>query len=402
VSGGTILDIVLGLVLLGYAVNGYRQGLMVSALSLFGFLGAGALALGLLPTLLQRWQWLQDREVVRIVVLVFGVFLVASLGQGLMVRLGNRVRSRVRARSLRTVDALLGAVAVAASVAVLLWFIAASVRPAAPAPLARAIGESQLLRTIDRVVPPETGRLFAGFRTMLDRNGFPRVFDGLSPEPITPVQPPDGSAPASAAVTAASGSMVKIVGVAQACNRGQEGSGWVIAPGRVVTNAHVVAGMQTPTVRVHGVGRVYDTTVVVFDPQRDLAVLEVPGLQAPALTLGTPLAANDPAVVAGFPLDGPYRLDSARVRRVIDATGSDIYGQPGIDREIYSLYARVEPGNSGGPLLSTSGKVVGIVFAKSLDDDSTGYALTLTEAKPVLDVAASASRPVTTGACSAG
>ncbi len=401
-SGGTILDIVLGLVLLGYAVNGYRQGLMVSALSLFGFLGAGALALGLLPTLLQRWQWLQDREVVRIVVLVFGVFLVASLGQGLMVRLGNRVRSRVRARSLRTVDALLGAVAVAASVAVLLWFIAASVRPAAPAPLARAIGESQLLRTIDRVVPPETGRLFAGFRTMLDRNGFPRVFDGLSPEPITPVQPPDGSAPASAAVTAASGSMVKIVGVAQACNRGQEGSGWVIAPGRVVTNAHVVAGMQTPTVRVQGVGRVYDTTVVVFDPQRDLAVLEVPGLQAPALTLGTPLAANDPAVVAGFPLDGPYRLDSARVRRVIDATGSDIYGQPGIDREIYSLYARVEPGNSGGPLLSTSGKVVGIVFAKSLDDDSTGYALTLTEAKPVLDVAASASRPVTTGACSAG
>ena len=401
-SGGTILDIVLGLVLLGYAVNGYRQGLMVSALSLFGFLGAGALALGLLPTLLQRWQWLQDREVVRIVVLVFGVFLVASLGQGLMVRLGNRVRSRVRARSLRTVDALLGAVAVAASVAVLLWFIAASVRPAAPAPLARAIGESQLLRTIDRVVPPETGRLFAGFRTMLDRNGFPRVFDGLSPEPITPVQPPDGRAPASAAVTAASGSMVKIVGVAQACNRGQEGSGWVIAPGRVVTNAHVVAGMQTPTVRVQGVGRVYDTTVVVFDPQRDLAVLEVPGLQAPALTLGTPLAANDPAVVAGFPLDGPYRLDSARVRRVIDATGSDIYGQPGIDREIYSLYARVEPGNSGGPLLSTSGKVVGIVFAKSLDDDSTGYALTLTEAKPVLDVAASASRPVTTGACSAG
>lgn len=400
-SGGTILDIVLGLVLLGYAVNGYRQGLMVSALSLFGFLGAGALALGLLPTLLQRWQWLQDREVVRIVVLVFGVFLVASLGQGLMVRLGNRVRSRVRARSLRTVDALLGAVAVAASVAVLLWFIAASVRPAAPAPLARAIGESQLLRTIDRVVPPETGRLFAGFRTMLDRNGFPRVFDGLSPEPITPVQPPDGSAPASAAVTAASGSMVKIVGVAQACNRGQEGSGWVIAPGRVVTNAHVVAGMQTPTVRVQGVGRVYDTTVVVFDPQRDLAVLEVPGLQAPALTLGTPLAANDPAVVAGFPLDGPYRLDFARVRRVIDATGSDIYGQPGIDREIYSLYARVEPGNSGGPLLSTSGKVVGIVFAKSLDDDSTGYALTLTEAKPVLDVAASASRPVTTGACSA-
>ena len=401
-SGGTLLDLILGLVLLGYAINGYRQGLVVSALSLLGFLGAGALALGLLPTLVQHWVWLQDREVVRIVVLVFGVFLVASLGQALMVSLGNRVRSRVRARSLRTLDALLGAVAVAAAVSVLLWFVAASVRPAAPPPLARAIGESQLLGTIDRVVPPQTGRLFAGFRTMLDRNGFPRVFDGLSPEPIAPVQPPDDSPSASAAVRSAGASMVKITGVAQACNRGQEGSGWVIAPGRVVTNAHVVAGMETPAVRVRGVGPAYDATVVAFDPQRDLAVLDVPGLEAPALRLGPPLTANDNAVVAGFPLDGPYRLDSARVRRIIDATGSDIYGQPGIDREIYSLYARVEPGNSGGPLLSTAGQVVGIVFAKSLDDDSTGYALTLSEAKPVLDAAASASRPVTTGACSAG
>ena len=237
---------------------------------------------------------------------------------------------------------------------------------------------------------------------MLDRNGFPRVFDGLSPEPIAPVQPPDDSPSASAAVRSAGASMVKITGVAQACNRGQEGSGWVIAPGRVVTNAHVVAGMETPAVRVRGVGPAYDATVVAFDPQRDLAVLDVPGLEAPALRLGPPLTANDNAVVAGFPLDGPYRLDSARVRRIIDATGSDIYGQPGIDREIYSLYARVEPGNSGGPLLSTAGQVVGIVFAKSLDDDSTGYALTLSEAKPVLDAAASASRPVTTGACSAG
>lgn len=400
-SGGGVLDLIVGLLLLGYAISGYRQGLVVSALSLLGFLGAGALALGLLPTLLQRWEWLQDHELARIIVLVFGVFLIASLGQGLMVSLGNRVRSRVRATSLRAVDALLGAVAVVAAVSVLLWFIAASVRPAAPAPLARAIGESQILRAIDKVVPPETGRLFAGFRAMLDRNGFPRVFDGVSPEPIIPVRPPDDSTSVTAAVTAAGASMVKVTGVAQACNRGQEGSGWVIAPGKVVTNAHVVAGMETPAVTVGGVGRAYATSVVVFDPQRDLAVLDVPGLTAPGLTLGDPLSPGDPAVVAGFPLDGPYRLDPARVRRVLDATGSDIYGQPGIDREIYSLYARVEPGNSGGPLLSPSGQVVGVVFAKSLDDASTGYALTLSEAAPVLAAATTANRPVTTGACSA-
>lgn len=401
-SGGTLLDLVLGLALLTYAVSGYRQGLVVSALSLLGFLGGGALGLWLLPAVLERWDYVQNHEVLRVVVLVFGVFLVASFGQAVMVSVGSRARSHVRAKSLQAVDSLLGAVAVVVAVSVLLWFIAGAVRPAAPAPLARAIGESRVLRAIDTVVPPQTGRLFAGFRSMLDRNGFPRVFDGLSPEPITPAQPPDSTVSASAAVRAASASMVKITGVAEACNRGQEGSGFVVAAGRVVTNAHVVAGMSNPNVKVKGVGRSYSATVVVFDPQRDLAVLDVDGLTAPPLNLGTDLAGGDSAVVAGFPLDGPYRLDAARVRRVITATGSDIYGQPGIDREIYSLYARVEPGNSGGPLLSTSGRVVGIVFAKSLDDDSTGYALTLQEAAPVLAVAASAYQPVPTGACSAG
>ncbi len=399
-TGSLLLDIILVLVLVSYAVTGYRQGLVVSALSLLGFLGGGALGMWILPSLLHNSQWVSDREVVRIVFLVLGVFLLASLGQGIMVAVGRRARSRVRARPLRAIDSLLGSVAVVAAVSVLVWFIAGAVRGGAPAPLARAIGESQVLRTIDRVVPPATGQLFAGFRTMLDRNGFPRVFEGLSPEPIQPVEPPNGGTAAGPAIRAVAGSIVKITGVAQACNRGQEGSGWVASSQKVVTNAHVVAGMNEAQVQVQGVGRSYRATVVVFDPKRDLAVLQVPGLQAPALKVGGALNTGDSAVVAGFPLDGPFRLDPARVRRTLTATGSDIYGQPGVSREIYSLFARVEPGNSGGPLLSESGQVVGIVFAKSLDDESTGYALTLTEAQPVLDAAQGATNRVPTGACS--
>jgi S1-C subfamily serine protease len=201
---------------------------------------------------------------------------------------------------------------------------------------------------------------------------------------------------------AAQASLVKVTGVAAACRRGQEGSGWVLAPGRVVTNAHVVAGIEDVTVRVRGTGPALHGSVVVFDPQRDLAVISVPGLNAPALPLGTDLARGAEAVVAGFPLDGPLRLDAARVRQVINATGQDIYGQPGVTREIYSLLTRVEPGNSGGPLLSSAGQVVGVVFAKSLDDDQTGYALTLAEAAPVLTAAAGAQGRVDTGACSLG
>jgi S1-C subfamily serine protease len=203
-------------------------------------------------------------------------------------------------------------------------------------------------------------------------------------------------------VRAAAASIVKITGIADSCNRGQEGSGWVVARDRVVTNAHVVAGMHTATLRIHGTGRSYTGRVVIFDPKRDLAVIDVPGLPADPLREGPDLARGDTGVVAGFPLDGPYRLDAARVRDVVDARGSDIYGQPGASREVYSLYATVQPGNSGGPLLAPDGRVVGVIFAKSLDDASTGYALTTTEVQPVLQAAAAASTPVSTGSCVSG
>lgn len=399
-SGG-VIDVVVVLLLLAYAVTGFRQGLIVSVTSLVGFLGAGALAMWLLPSLLGNVDWLVAHELWRVVVLIVAVFVVASIGQGIAVGVGRRMRSRMTVRPVRAVDSVLGAAATVVAVSLLVWFVAGAARSAAPPTLAKAIGESQVLRTIDTLVPPQTSQLFAGFRSMLDRTGIPRVFDGISPEPIQPAEPPDPAIAGNAAVMAASRSVVKITGVATACNRGQEGSGWVVSEHRVVTNAHVVAGMTEPQVQVQGVGRQLDARVVVFDPDRDLAVLDVPDLTAVPLTLGGALQTGDEAVVAGFPLDGPLRLDPARVRRVITATGSDIYGQPGVERQIFSLYSRVEPGNSGGPLLGLDGRVVGVVFAKSLDDSTTGYALTLEEAEPVLS-AAGATTPVSTGACSTG
>jgi S1-C subfamily serine protease len=397
-----IVDVLLAVLLLSYAVTGYRQGLLVSTMSLVGFLSGGALGMWLLPQLLQRWNGIGDNVLWHTVLLVFGVFMLASIGQGLAVSAGARLRRQVRAKPARVVDAFLGGVASLVAVSILVWFVAGAVRGGAPAPLARAIGSSRILQTIDQAVPAQTTQLFAGFRALLDREGFPRVFDGVQVEPIPSVASPNPAVAASRGVAAAAASVVKITGVAAACNRGQEGSGWVVAPDRVVTNAHVVAGMASPRVRVQGTGRSYDARVVVFDPRRDLAVLDVRGLRAPALREGDQLGRGDGAVVAGFPLDGPYRLDPARVRTVLSARGSDIYGAPGTVREVYSLYARVEPGNSGGPLLSRDGRVVGIVFAKSLDDVSTGYALTLREAAPVLDAARAATAPVGTGGCAAG
>jgi S1-C subfamily serine protease len=402
VLGLGILDVLLILLLVGYAVSGYRQGLVVSVLSLAGFLAGGALAMWLLPIAIHEWTSLEATPVLRAVVLVAGVFIIASVGQAVAVGVGSRLRSQLRVRPARAFDSVLGAVAVVAAVSVIVWFIAGAVRGGAPAPLARAIGESRVLRAIDTVVPPQTSRLFAGFREVLDREGFPRVFEGLEAEPIAPVEPPDPNVARTPGVSAAGDSVIKITGIAEACNRGQEGSGWVVSPGRVVTNAHVVAGMRTVTLRVKGTGPSFEGRVVLFDPERDLAVVASPDLPAEPLDLGAELGRGEGGVVAGFPLDGPYRLDAARVRDVVQARGSDIYGTPGTSREVYSLFARVRPGNSGGPLLSTSGDVVGVIFAKSLDDNSTGYALTLDEARPVLEAAASANQPVSTGPCVAG
>ena len=224
--------------------------------------------------------------------LIAGVFILASAGQAIAVTVGGSLRSRLKVKPAQRFDSALGAVAVVVSASILVWFIAGALRGGASAPIAKAIGESRVLRTIDAVVPPETSRLFAGFREVLDREGFPRVFDGLEAERIVPVAPPDDSVALSRGVRDAASSIIKITGIATSCNRGQEGSGWVVSRERVVTNAHVVAGMERATVRIHGTGRSYTGRVVVFDARRDLAVLSVPGLPAEPLPQGPDLVAR--------------------------------------------------------------------------------------------------------------
>jgi S1-C subfamily serine protease len=303
---------------------------------------------------------------------------------------------------VRVLDSVLGAVASVLAVSLLVSLIAGAVRGGPSPALSRAVARSRVVAAIDRVMPAETGRVFAGFRSLLDAEGFPRVFQGFGPEIIRPVDPPDAGAALTPGVRSAADSIVKITGLASSCSRTQEGSGWVLARDVVVTNAHVVAGVDEPHVRVAGDGPSRSGRVVVFDPVRDLAVIDVPGLDAPPIALGDDLGRGDPAVVAGFPLDGPYRLDPARVRDVITARGKDIYDQRTSVREVYSLYARVQPGNSGGPLLTEDGRVAGVVFAKSLDDASTGYALTPDELDAVLAEAGTRTAAVPTGACARG
>ncbi|HYN30053.1 MAG TPA: MarP family serine protease [Dermatophilaceae bacterium] len=396
------LDVALLLVLALYAGHGWRRGFLASAFSLGGFLAGAALAVWALPSLVTRWEVLDSVPALRAVVLVLAVLLVATLGQALGGAVGEAARARVRRPFAQAVDGALGAVTVLTVASLLVWFVADAVRGSALTSASRAVVDSRVVRAIDTVVPEGTSDLVAGVSRAMQEHGFPRVFADAGPEPIRPVPAPGSAAAQSAGVQAAARSVVAVTGTAPSCGEQLAGTGWVTAPERVVTNAHVVAGTTALVVRVGGTGRAREAEVVAFDPRRDLAVLAVPGLPASALPEGADLGAGEEAAVAGFPLAGPYTVTPARVRGTLRARGDDIYGRTGPVREIYSLRAEVRPGNSGGPVLDLSGRVVGVVFAASLDDPETGYALTLDEARPVIDAGVSATSGVSTGPCSVG
>ena len=389
------LDLFLVLSAASFGFSGYRQGFVVGALSFAGFIGGGILGLTIAPPLVEGAE-----SGVGQTVLALGVVLVcATLGQVLASWLGARVRDRITWQPAVALDATLGAAVSVLAMLLVTWFLASALRPGPSSALSEQISQSRVVTAVDRVMPEQASTLFSNFRRVLDANGLPTVFGGLSPERIRPVDPPDPAIADSPQIRAARDSIVQITGTASSCSRQLEGSGFVYAARHVMTNAHVVAGVRNPVVRVGGVGTRYRARVIVFDANRDLAVLHVPGLPAPALRFELDARRGDQGVVAGFPAGGPYQLEAARIRDTIDARGPDIYHRRQVTREVFSLYADVEPGNSGGPLLSLGGGVYGVVFAKSLDDANTGYALTAEEVAPVARAGRAADGRVSTGAC---
>lgn len=398
-SGAAGLDLVLILLLVAYAWSGWRQGFVSALLGLVGLVGGAFLAVRLAPGLLEDHLAVSQGTSAGVVALLVAVLLCAALGQALMLVIGRQVRDAIDVPVARAVDSALGLVAVLVAAVLVMWVVAGAVRVGGPRVARDLVERSAVATALDAMVPPSADGLVEEVTQALDRQGFPRVFDGLGPEPIASVDAPDPAVAADPDVQRALASVIHVRAESRSCDRAQVGSGWVVSPGRVATNAHVVAGSDRVRVSVGGTGRERSARVVAFDPRRDVAVLEVPGLQAPPLPLGAPLGQGDAAVVAGFPGDDGLWVGGARVRDVLTARGADIYGTPGVVREVYSLRAEVRRGSSGGPVLDPSGAVVGMVFATSLDDPDTGYALTLDEISAVLSQGSVTSAPVATGQC---
>ena len=392
---GDLLDVVLVLAVLLFAVSGYRQGFVVGVLSFTGFLGGGVLGAELAPAV-TGWSVLSGLP--RAAVGLAVVFLCATAGQLLAGLLGGALRRRIVWRPARQLDAVGGALVSSLSLLLIFWLLALAVASSPYPELATLARRSVVVGAVDAVVPDGGRRLFSSFRDVVDERGYPEVFDTLRPTDVRDVDPPDPLLAASPAVQASRTSVVKITGVATDCRKRVEGTGFVYAPQRVMTNAHVVAGVDEPTVELGG--RRLDARVVLFDPVTDVAVLAVQGLDVPSLAFAAePAEEGADTVVVGYPEDGPFRPDSARVRSRVDARGSDIYGQQEVVREVYALRGRVRPGNSGGPLLALSGEVVGVVFAAAADQPEVGYALTAEEVSEQAASGRSAEGRVDAGRC---
>jgi len=390
-----IVDAIVLASIVVFAWTGWRQGFVAGLLSFGGFLIAALAAALLLPRVLEGMEL---PGALGALMLATGILLAALVGQTVASVLGRKLRSAMTSRGVQVVDSAAGAVLNVAALAVVLWIIATAVGLVPTLSVAREVRSSLMLRTLDAAVPDRARDLFSGLRNAVDASGLPRVFSGLGQYAGPQVPAPNERLLRDPAVRAAWPSLVKVTSLA--CDAVVTGSGFAYAPDRILTNAHVVAGSQSPSVRIPGDPESYAASVVVIDQRLDLAVLRVDGLPAPALIFANrPARTGDGAVVAGFPGGGDLQAGAARIRDRIDARGEDIYGRSGVVRDVYSFRGTVVPGNSGGPLLSPSGRVYGVVFAAGLGEEETGYAITAEQAAPIADRGVQALEPVDTGAC---
>lgn len=392
----TWVDLLVVTLALLAAASGARQGMVVALASFAGVLLGAGTGVRVAPALVDGFATPATRLAVGVAIVV----LLVALGETLGVWLGRVARSRLDGERVRQVDSALGAVVQGAAALAVAWLVALPLTSSAYTGLAGAVRESAVLRGVDAVMPERLRDLPAELTRLLDVSGFPGVLDPFAPTPITDVGPADPALLASPVVTGARPSVVKVRGRAPSCSRMLEGTGFVVAPERVLTNAHVVAG--TDQVGVETPDGLLEATVVGYDAATDAAVLAVPGLDAAPLLLAPEDAASGTsALVLGYPLDGPYTPSPARVRERIELRGPDIYDASSVVRDVFTVRAVVRSGNSGGPMLDERGNVLGMVFGAAVDDEETGFVLTADEIADEVAAAPTLTAEVDTGSCAA-
>jgi S1-C subfamily serine protease len=369
------------------ALYGYLQGFIVGVLSLLGFALGAVIGTRVGPLLLAGGSHSRYAPLFGLLGALLAGGVLASGFEGV----GLRARARLRLPGLRAVDGLLGAVLTACVGLGIAWIVGGvALESTSSSSLKTKLERSQILRGLDELLPPSGPILHALAR-----------FDPLPAlrGPVADVPPPTSGILAAPGVRSAAPSVVRVIGTA--CGLGIEGSGWVAAPGIVVTNAHVVAGEDDTRVELGGNGAGLPAQAIDFDPHDDIAILHVAGLAARALTLASASPAGTSAAVLGYPEDGPFDAEPGRIGQTLDIETEDAYGNGPVLRSVTQFLGRVRPGNSGGPLIDSSGQVVATVFAAITGAPGTGGGLAVPDAlvRQQLQVALSRGAPVGTGQC---
>ena len=326
--------------------------------------------------------------------LILGLVVIGEIAG---VVLGRAVRGAIRNRTLRLFDSVIGVGVMVLAVAVVAYLLATPLTSTNQPNLVAAVRGSKVLSQVDEVAPPWLKAVPNRLKALLDTSGLPEVLRPFGRTPIANVDAPDAALINDPVVAAVRPSVTKIRGVAPGCQKVLEGTGFVVSPNRVMSNAHVVAGSETVTVESDG--QTFDATVVSYDPDADISILDVPGLPAAPLPFAeAPAKTGTDALVLGYPGGGEFQATPARVRETIELKGPDIYKTKTVDREVYTIRGTVRQGNSGGPMIDRQGQVLGVVFGAAVDDAETGFVLTTKEVGRQLARIGN-TQPVATGVC---
>ncbi|MEC3975028.1 MarP family serine protease [Amycolatopsis sp. H20-H5] len=389
------VDVLVLLLALLAAVSGAFQGVIVALPSLIGVVLGAIVGIKLAQLVVELFM----NPAARVAFAVATFLLLVALGETLGVWVGRKLRQKINPDKLSGVDKTLGALVQAAVVFVVAWLIATPLTTVSGLPwLPKAINGSVVLGEVNNVMPEAAQGFPSELRKLLDASGFPLAVDPFQKAPTLDTSPPDDALPDSSVVKRVHESVVKIRGNASSCSRALEGSGFVISPQRVMTNAHVVAG--TDEVAIETTKGRLPARVVYFNPEVDIAVLAVPRLEAEPLPFASETAAaGDSAIVLGYPLDGPYKATPARVRGRINLRGPDIYEKNTVQRDVFTVRAGIRSGNSGGPMITPGGQVIGVVFGAAVEDPDTGFTLTAAQVLDEVNAAPAQSANVSTGPC---
>jgi len=390
-----IVDWVLVGALLVFAWAGWRQGFVAGLLSFAGFLGGGIAAALVLPNIVSGYF---SEGLVRSLVLIAAVLISALLGQSLASILGRMLRAGITWTPVKYVDRTAGAALNVLALAVIVWIIASAVAMLPTTQTTTLVQQSKVVTTLDSLVPNQVRDSFIHLRDVVGQSAFPRVFSGIAEVVGPEVDAPNSAVVSNVGVVTAAQSVARIFGTAPSCQTTLTGSGFFASSGLVLTNAHVVAGVRDPEVELGN--QHWPATVVYFDSQLDVAALKIDSaLIQPIVLQPIPPQSGEDGVSVGYPGGGDLKIASVRIRALIDARGDDIYGKSGVERQVISFRGTVVPGDSGGPLLSAQGQVVGMVFGSGISSKTTGYAIAARELAPALASGISNTAAVSTGTC---